>query len=430
MEKKIIVSTIYIKDGVAVKSPDNFEESIDAVKLANHYNDSGVDKLIIFDLSDDDDEHEKNLMTIREINNNSEVRSCAGGNIKRLEDIKKFLYAGCNEVILNGSKHKTSELMIEASKRFGKEKIIVSINNMDFVFKHAEKLDNCVSEILILNKNVLDFDGFVNSTSLPYVVCVDDYDEDYLVKILSSNQIKGLGGKLVNNKYCYNIMGLKSKLSDKGIKFDNFEPLLNWEDLNTNKDGLIPVIVQEYISKDVLMLAYMNKESYYATIRTGKMTYYSRSRKSLWMKGETSGHIQYVKKLIADCDKDTILAYVSQAGDIACHTGNRSCFFNEIVTKEYIEKNPLKIFETLYNIILDRRDNPKEGSYTNYLFDKGIDKILKKIGEEATEIVIAAKNPNKEEIKYEISDFLYHVMVLMVECDITWDEVTKELSRR
>ncbi|MCR4610970.1 MAG: bifunctional phosphoribosyl-AMP cyclohydrolase/phosphoribosyl-ATP diphosphatase HisIE [Lachnospiraceae bacterium] len=430
MGQKIVASTIYLKDGLAVRGPECLDDTIDAVKLANHYNDSGVDKLIIMDLSDDDDEHEKNLMAIREINNNSEVKSCAGGNIKRLEDVKKYIYAGCQEVILNGSKHNTAELMIEAANRFGKEKIIVSIENMDFVFKYGDKLDSYVNEILILNKKVLDFDGFEGSTDLPYIVYVDDYEEDYLVRLLTSRQIRGISGTLVSNKYCYDIMGLKSKLSDKGVKFDNFEPLLKWNDLTPNDKGLIPVIVQEYITKDVLMLAYMNEESFKATIRTGKMTYYSRSRKKLWMKGETSGHIQYVKKLIADCDKDTILAFVSQAGDIACHTGSRSCFFNEIITKEYIEKNPLKIFETLYDIIVDRRDNPKEGSYTNYLFDKGIDKILKKVGEEATEIVIAAKNPNKEEIKYEIADFLYHVMVLMVECDITWDEVTRELSRR
>ena len=147
------------------------------------------------------------------------------------------------------------------------------------------------------------------------------------------------------------------------------------------------------------------------------------------MKGETSGHIQYVKELTADCDFDTILAKVSQVG-VACHTGNPSCFFNEIVKKEYIEKNPLKVFETVYNIIEDRKNNPKEGSYTNYLFDKGIDKILKKVGEECTEIVIAAKNPDPEEIKDEISDFLYHVMVLMVEKGVTWEEITQELAQR
>ena len=171
-------------------------------------------------------------------------------------------------------------------------------------------------------------------------------------------------------------------------------------------------------------------EGFDTTIRIGKMTYYSRSRQELWTKGMTSGHIQYLKSLTADCDYDTILAKVSQVGGIACHTGNPTCFFNDIVKKEYSEKNPLKIFEDVYDIILDRKAHPKEGSYTNYLFDKGIDKILKKVGEEATEIVIAAKNPDNEEIKYEISDFLYHVMVLMAEKGVTWEDITGELSQR
>ncbi len=131
----------------------------------------------------------------------------------------------------------------------------------------------------------------------------------------------------------------------------------------------------------------------------------------------------------ADCDKDTILAKVSQIG-AACHTGNYSCFFNEIMKKEYSESNPLLVFESVLNVIKDRKVNPKEGSYTNYLFDKGIDKILKKLGEEATEIVIAAKNPNANEIKYEIADFLYHMMVLMVERGVTWEEITEELDKR
>ena len=143
----------------------------------------------------------------------------------------------------------------------------------------------------------------------------------------------------------------------------------------------------------------------------------------------TSGHFQYWKELTADCDSDTILAKVYQVG-AACHTGKRSCFFQQIVKKDYTERNPYKVFEDVFRVILDRKEHPKEGSYTNYLFDKGIDKILKKCGEEATEIVIAAKNPNPEEIKYEISDFLYHVMVLMAEKGITWEDITTELARR
>ena len=177
------------------------------------------------------------------------------------------------------------------------------------------------------------------------------------------------------------------------------------------------------------MVAYMNQEAYETTLRTGRMTYCSRSRKALWIKGETSGHFQYPKELRIDCDNDTILAKVHQVG-AACHTGNKSCFYRSMLSREYAHKNPMKVFEDVYAVILDRKEHPKEGSYTNYLFDKGIDKILKKVGEEATEIVIAAKNPNPEEIKYEISDFLYHVMVLMAEKGVTWEDITKELANR
>lgn len=211
---------------------------------------------------------------------------------------------------------------------------------------------------------------------------------------------------------------------------ETLEAALQWEDLQKNPDGLVPVIAQDYRTGEVLMMAYMNEEAYEQTIRTGRMTYFSRSRGELWLKGETSGHFQYVKSLTADCDKDTLLAKISQVG-AACHTGARSCFFNEILKKDYEEEsNPLQVFEEVFGVIQDRKIHPKEGSYTNYLFDKGIDKILKKLGEEATEIVIAAKNPNANEIKYEISDFLYHMMVLMAEKNISWEEITEELARR
>ena len=159
------------------------------------------------------------------------------------------------------------------------------------------------------------------------------------------------------------------------------------------------------------------------------MTYYSRSRQELWTKGLTSGHFQYVKKLMIDCDNDTLLAQVAQTG-AACHTGNRSCFYRTLVEKESPHVNPLKVLEEVYGVIEDRKLHPKEGSYTNYLFEKGIDKILKKVGEECTEIVIAAKNPNPEEIKYEIADFLYHCMVLMAEKGVTWEDITEELAHR
>ena len=277
-----------------------------------------------------------------------------------------------------------------------------------------------------MNQEILD--SVENLTDIIYLVEQNELDMDKLTTLLKRDNVRGICGEFINDLET-DIMKLKTELSRNGIKMDNFDPAISWENLKKNSDGLIPVIVQDYTTNDVLMCAYMNEEAFHATINCGKMTYYSRSRQELWMKGETSGHIQYVKELTADCDFDTIRAKVSQVG-VACHTGNPSCFFNEIVKKEYIEKNPLKVFETVYNIIEDRKNNPKEGSYTNYLFDKGIDKILKKVGEEAAEIIIAAKNPDSDEVKYEICDFLYHMMVLMAEREVSWKDITKELAER
>ena len=426
MEHKNIVATIYIKDGMAVKSPTELENKKDVLELASVYDDSGIDKIICYDLSSTDEEHEKNILAIREINRNVQVKTAGGGNIKRLEDVKKLLYAGCIEVILNGSKPETIDLIKEASARFGANKMLVSLSTVDFLFKTKDFLQDNVHELLIMNTTLLE--GLENITSIPYIVQVDNNDFSYVEKLLKSDQIRGISGAFINDTDT-DIMQLKSELSDSGIKMDNFEPKLSWSDLKPNSDGLVPVVVQDFQTGEVLMLAYMNEESLNSTIRTGKMTYYSRSRKALWVKGETSGHTQYVKSLTADCDFDTILAKVSQVG-VACHTGAPSCFFNEIVKKEYVERNPLKVFEDVYAVIMDRKKNPKEGSYTNYLFDKGLDKILKKVGEEATEIVIAAKNPDPEETKYEISDFLYHMMVLMAEKGVTWEDITSELAQR
>ena len=426
MEHKNIVATIYIKDGMAVTSPTELDDKKDVLELASVYDDSGIDKIICYDLSTDDEEHEKNILAIREINRNIQVKTAGGGNIKRLEDVKKLLYAGCVEVILNGSKPETIDLIKEASARFGPQKMLVSLSTVDFLFKTKDFLQDNIHELVIMNPTLLE--GLENITNIPYILQVDDYDLDFILKILKYDNIRGISGQFINNTN-FDIMQMKSDLSDNGIKMDNFEPKLSWSDLKPNDQGLVPTVIQDFQTGEVLMLAYMNEESLNATIRTGKMTYFSRSRQSLWVKGETSGHFQFVKSLTADCDFDTILAKVSQVG-VACHTGAPSCFFNEIVKKEYIERNPLKVFEDVYSVISDRKKNPKEGSYTNYLFDKGLDKILKKVGEEATEIVIAAKNPDSEETKYEISDFLYHIMVLMVEKGVTWEDITSELAQR
>lgn len=195
-------------------------------------------------------------------------------------------------------------------------------------------------------------------------------------------------------------------------------------DIKYDKDGLVPAIAQDIATGEVLMLAYMNAESLKLTLETNIAHYYSRSRKEIWKKGETSGNIQEVKGFYYDCDGDTILLKVNQTG-VACHTGKYSCFFNEVfTTKDY--KNTLG---DLYKVILDRKTNPKEGSYTNYLFNEGIDKILKKIGEESAEVIIGAKN-NREELVYESSDLIYHLIVLLVNEGVSLGDIYEELTKR
>ena len=217
-----------------------------------------------------------------------------------------------------------------------------------------------------------------------------------------------------------------------GISVNTFESPLKWEDMKLNEDGLLPKRIHCSGSQESRGShgGLHESGSFGETLATGRIIYYSRSRQELWTKGLTSGHFQYGEAAPwIDCDNDTLLAQVAQTG-AACHTGNRSCFYRTLVEKESPHVNPLKVLEEVYGVIEDRKLHPKEGSYTNYLFEKGIDKILKKVGEECTEIVIAAKNPNPEEIKYEIADFLYHCMVLMAEKGVTWEDITEELAHR
>lgn len=204
-----------------------------------------------------------------------------------------------------------------------------------------------------------------------------------------------------------------------------------FKELKYDEKGLIPAIVQDFESKKVLMLAYMNEESLKKTIDTKITWFYSRSRKQLWNKGETSGNIQDVMSISYDCDKDTLLILVNQKGKVACHTGEYSCFHNKLLEREDIEDNITNNFiNRLYSIVEDRKNNPVEDSYTSYLFEKGLDIILKKIGEESSEVIIGAKNQSNEETIYEISDLVYHTIVLMVNMGITLEDIKYELYKR
>lgn len=427
MSYKRLIPCIFIKDGKAVRWIDDpTVVSKDVIELAKYYSDHGADELIVLDLSDSDEEHDETITLMKRINRVIRIPMIAGGNIRRQEDIKKILYTGAKRAMLNFSKPDSVKLIEDAAKRFGKEKLAVSLNDFDALFKHQHLIQDYSSEIVFMHR--LDLNSIMNVTDVPCVIITDTEEESELFKILKCPGVRGLSGRYVS-RTDIDCVAFKDKCTEEGIKMTSFESMMEFSQFKTNDQGLIPVIVQHYKTQEILMLAYMNEESFYETIKTGKMTYFSRSRQKLWVKGETSGHFQYVKSLTIDCDLDTLLAKVDQIG-AACHTGNPTCFFQPLVGIDYDETNPLRIFESVYDTIADRKENPKEGSYTNYLFDKGIDKILKKIGEEATEVVIAAKNPNPKEVKYEIADFLYHAMVLMVEKGLTWEDIVKELADR
>lgn len=427
MDYKMVIPCIYMNAGKAVTGfgQKTLFEDGDLLKLAKEYGNTGADELLVFDFSSNDAEHDEAIGWIKKIAQAAEVPVIGAGNVKRMEDVKKLLYAGCHKAVLNFSKESNVGILEEVSSKFGKEKILVSIFMMAEYENHQELIEEYAGGILCLEGLQ---EEIRSKTKLPVLLHTNTLGKEEIFQLLKEDQIDGISGRTIS-QLKLDRMELKKECKQQGIRVNTFESAVSWEDFRLNSDGMIPVIVQDYKTDQVLMLAYMNKEAFYTTLETGKMTYWSRSRNELWVKGLTSGHYQYVKSISLDCDNDTLLAKVSQVG-AACHTGNKSCFYKELVKKPYDDTNPLRVFQEVYDVIMDRKKHPKEGSYTNYLFEKGIDKILKKVGEECTEIVIAAKNPDKEEIKYEISDFLYHVMVLMAEKGVTWEDITGELARR
>lgn len=201
---------------------------------------------------------------------------------------------------------------------------------------------------------------------------------------------------------------------------------MNIEELKFDEKGLIPAIVVDAVNKKVLTLAYMNRESLKISVEKGLTCFWSRSRKELWLKGETSGNYQHITSIVADCDKDALIVYVEKDGP-ACHKGTESCFNDVLYRNEEMKEFS---YESLFEMLKGRKTEKKEGSYTTYLFEKGLDKILKKVGEECTEVIIAAKAQDKKETVYEIADLAYHVMVLMIEAGISLEDIHRELSSR
>ena len=399
------------------------------ISLADRYACEGADGLYLYNFTGDEKSREEFLATVRQIEKKIDIPFYVGIYVARFEDAKKALYTGASMVVMRKALLPVDKELQEITDRFSKDKLALEVD-MRADFMTAEQLDEYYelgigTAVLKHIDTTPSFSDTIAQTKMRVMVR-DGLIRNDLAEILSYDTVSAVLTNYFEDKDIYKA---KKALKKKNVDVEVFESLIDFSDFKLLDNGLIPVVVQDYRTNEVLMVAYMNEDSYKMTIDTGKMTYYSRSRKKLWLKGETSGHFQYVKSLMIDCDNDTILAKVRQIG-AACHTGNRSCFFKELAKKDYVSTNPLTVLIDDYDIIMSRKNNPKEGSYTNYLFDKGIDKILKKCGEEAAEIIIAAKNPDAEELKYEIADFLYHMMVLMAECGLDWNDITKELVNR
>ena len=407
----------------------------DPVKEAVFYYDSGADAVAFFDSNASGvGALEQNLSIIREIKRNIDVPLIVCGGVRTLEDIKKLLYAGAEKVCMKSAPLKDIGIVREASDRFGSDRIIVTIDLTvtENPIEYAKALkEEGAGELLLLHFDQVEnyteiCNRLRNEVGLPIIVSAYSEDEENAAKLLKESNAESI---TLYNLKGHDIMSIKQACKKVGIEVDVFETSIPFSEFKKDANGLVPCIVQDYKTNEVLMMAYMNEESYNMTIESGRMTYYSRSRQELWLKGLTSGHFQYVKSLTIDCDKDTILAKVSQVG-AACHTGNRTCFFTPLASKDINEKDPMKLFSNLYAQLAEKKKKHDDGSYSNYLFGRGLDKILNRIGQEATEVVIASKNTDVQDLKYNISDLLYHLMVLMVEKNVTWEDILAELEER
>lgn len=398
------------------------ELSANVVAMAEDYCFAGADELFLYNYSKIESEREEFLATLKEVGRKVDIPFIVGMYAGRFEDVKKAFYTGADRIVIKNEICPDRALIREAVARFGEDKILIEVN----AEISYEKISFPVSTLLIKHVDAGELLAKRIRSCGKKVIIRDSLLRNDLEELLKIPEVQGVATNYFERRDLYKV---KRNMKEAGIAMNTFETAIPFSEFKTDEKGLIPCITQDYRTGQVLQLAYMNEESYRATCETGKMTYFSRSRQELWCKGETSGHYQYVKELTLDCDNDTILAKVHQVG-AACHTGSYSCFFKQLAKKDYIDSNPLTILQEDFDTIQERKRNPKEGSYTNYLFTKGIDKILKKCGEEASEIIIAAKNPDAEELKYEIADFLYHMMVLMAECGLTWEDVTRELADR
>lgn len=451
----IILPAIDLKDGKCVRlfqgdyaTAEQVAE--DPVKTAQSFEEQGARWVHLVDLDGAKARRPVNDSTVFSIRDNVSMNIEVGGGIRDMDTVEYYLSHGINRIILGSAALHSPEFVREAVKKYGK-KIAVGIDalkgkvaaegwtaqsEVDYL-EMAKRMEDIGVRYLIVTD--IYKDGTMNG---PNLVMLDKVNRAVSCNIIASGGVSNLkdivdlnalgvygaiAGKSIYTKALDLTAAITASQRLSGKSFKCSEEVEDHLERYFKKSELIPCIVQEASTNEVLMLAYMNRESMAKTLETGYTWFYSRSRQTLWNKGATSGHTQKVISMYADCDDDTLLVKVVQTG-AACHTGSHSCFYKEIA-RNY-GGNTMDILQQLYDTVLERKGEKQEGSYTCYLFEQGLDKILKKCGEECSEVIIAAKNGKKEDTVGEISDLLYHLTVMMVNENIPLDDVRAELDRR
>jgi len=328
IEKKEFVAAIYIKNKKAVNSfKDLSVLNENPVDLALSYQESDIDSLLVFDLSDQIKDKEDFHEILREICKTVNIPVFAGGNINSIADVQSVMENGASKVVLNFAKQVSQEMIEAVSLEYGKVSVAVTIASEDNLVINKPLLEMYADTLILIDELALK--NCLGASTLPCIVYLPEISLDKMLMIMEKPNVCGISGNIVNENR-KEISALKTICKENGIPVKCFEPLIPFSELKKGPDGLVCVVVQDYMTNEVLMVAYMNEEAYLTTLKTKKMTYYSRSRNELWIKGLTSGHFQYVKQLSIDCDNDTLLAKVKQIG-AACHTGSYSCFYRDLI---------------------------------------------------------------------------------------------------
>ena len=449
---KQIIPCLDIRDGRVVKGKKfkDIQDVADPLALAKKYEAEGADVLFVLDITGED--RPKFLNIIKEITANLSIPVTVGGGIRTLKDIDDVIDSGAKKVSITSAAVADPDLLKRAAEKHGSEKIGLSIDagrideNTWHAFTQGGKHDTGlnaiewaikgqalgVGEILL---NSIDTDGVKDGFQIELNKAVSDAVsipviasggagtlEDFREVFSKTNVTSALAASVFHYNEI-NINELKTYLKKFDIPARSFNML---EDIQFDSQGLVPAIVQDATTAKVLMLAYMNKEAYEKTLETKETWFYSRSRKELWHKGATSGNKQTVVSMTLDCDGDTLLVKVLPHGP-ACHTGKESCFFTPIIEPK---KDSHDVIHRIIDTIEHRRKFPEEGAYTTYLFNEGIDKVLKKVGEEASEVIIGAKNNDRDEIKWEVADLVYHTLVLLNMTNVSLDDIKDVLYER